>query len=126
MAWFRTLIRNIAVGIGVIRRPDLVSQLVSDHPAPAAMQPGVVYIVGGLGYQKWALFRCPENEDEIIQLCLMANRRPRWTIKTDIIGRPTIHPSVRQIKGSFAHFWVKAGQVEWCADSERHPRSAQA
>jgi len=119
MSWVSTLLRNVAVGLGFIRRPDLIGLLVADHPVPAAMQSGVIYIVGGPGYQKWAVFRCPRYEDEIIQLSLMANRRPRWTVTTDFIGRPTIHPSVRQLDGSFAHFWVKGGRVEWCADSGR-------
>lgn len=119
MSWVSTLLRNVAVGLGFIRRPDLIGLLVADHPMPAAMQPGVIYIVGGPGYQKWAVFRCPRYENEIIQLSLMANRRPRWTITADFIGRPTIHPSVRQLDGSFAHFWVKGGRVEWCADSGR-------
>lgn len=125
MSWIRTLLRNIAVGLGFIRRPELVSLPVSDHPVPEDMQPGVIYVVGGPGYQKWAVFRCPGHEDEIVQLSLMANRRPRWTATTDFIGRPTIHPSVRQLDGSFAHFWVKGGHVEWCADSGRPPRPTQ-
>jgi len=119
MSWFKVLLRNVAVSLGFIRNPELISQLVPDHPAPEAIQPGVIYIVGGPGYQKWAVFRCPRHKDEIIQLSLMANRRPRWTITTDLIGRPTIYPSVRQLDGSFAHFWVKRGLVEWCADSGR-------
>ena len=119
MSLFRTLLRNVAVRLGFIRNPELISLLVSNHPAQEAMQPGIIYIVGGPGYQKWAVFRCPRHKDEIIQLSLMANRRPRWTITTDFIGRPTLHPSVRQLDGSFAHFWVKRGLVEWCADSGR-------
>lgn len=119
MAWLKALIRNIAVGIGVVQQPALVAQFLTDHPVPDAVQTGVVYIIQGSGYPKWAIFRCPKHEDEIIQLCLMENRRPRWTVKTDLFGRPTIHPSVRQLEGSFAHFWVKAGYVEWCPDSGR-------
>jgi len=111
MSWFNTLLRKAAVGLGFIRRPDLISLPVSDHPVPEAIQPGVIYVVGGASYQKWAVFRCPQYENEIIQLSLMANRRPRWTVTTDAIGRPTIHPSVRQLDGSSAHFWVKAGCV---------------
>lgn len=117
MAWLKILLRNFAVGLGVIRRPELVSMLVYDHPAPGEMRPGVIYIVGGHGYQKWAVFRCPFYHDEIVQLSLMGKHRPRWSIRADIIGRPTIHPSVRQLDGSFAHFWIKGGHVEWCADS---------
>lgn len=126
MAWFRAVVRHGAVALGLIRKPDLIGTLVSDHPLPDAMKPGMLYIVGGRGYQKWAVFRCPQHEDENIQLSLMPNRRPRWSVTMDFLGRPTIHPSVRQLDGAYAHFWVKAGRVEWCADTGRRPVSARA
>jgi hypothetical protein len=115
----KTCVRGIGVALGVIRQPDLVARSISEHPAPDDMKSGIVYIVRGAGYQKWALFRCPGHEDEIIQLSLMSDRRPRWAVTTDIVGRPTISPSVRQLDKPFAHFWVKRGKVEWCADSGR-------
>ena len=124
MSWVNTLLRNVAVGLGFIRRPDLISQLVSDHPAPEVMQSGVLYIVGGAKFQKWAMFRCPRYEDEIIQLSLMASRRPSWTVTIDFMGRPTIHPSIRQTSGSYAHFWLKKGYVNWCADSGHHSHNS--
>lgn len=77
----------------------------------------------GPGYEKWAVFRCPKHEDEIIQLSLMQNRRPRWSITLDFLDRPTIHPSVRQLDGAYAHFWVKSGAIDWCADTGRRPPS---
>lgn len=125
MAWLKKLLRDGAAALGLIRRPELIGMVVSDHPAPEAMAPGTIYIVGGPGYQKWAVFRCPRHEDEIIQLSLMPNRRPRWTVTLDFLERPTIHPSVRQLDGPYAHFWVKAGCVEWCADTGRPPLSAR-
>ena len=41
----------------------------------------------------------------------------------DFLDRPTIHPSVRQLDGAYAHFWVKSGYVEWCADTGQRPIS---
>ena len=119
MARFKTLLRNITVGLGIVRPPDLIRQSVSEHPALDDMKSGTVYVVCGPGYQKWALFRCPGCENNIVQLSLMPGRRPRWIVTTDIIGRPTISPSVRQLDKPFAHFWVKNGAVEWCTDSGR-------
>lgn len=121
IAWIKKLLLEGAISFGLIRRPELIQKQVSDHPLPETMDAGILYIVGGPGYQKWAVFRCPKHEDEIIQLSLMANRRPRWTVSPDFFDRPTIHPSVRQMEGSFAHFWVKSGRVEWCGDSGRAP-----
>ena len=37
----------------------------------------------------------------------MLERRPRWTVAADWLGRPTIDPSVRKLDGLYAHFWIK-------------------
>ena len=124
LAWLKKLLRDGAATIGIIHRAELVGVLVADHPLPEAMEAGKIYIVGGSGYQKWAVFRCPKHEEEIVQLSLMQNRRPRWTITMDFLDRPTIHPSVRQLDGAYAHFWVKSGCVDWFADTGRRLFSA--
>ena len=124
LARLKKLLRDGSAAIGIIRRPELVGVLVADHPLPKAMEAGKIYIVCGPGYQKWAVFRCPKHEEEIVQLSLMQNRRPRWTIAMDFLDRPTIHPSVRQLDGAYAHFWVESGCVDWCADTGRRVFSA--
>lgn len=121
MAWLKKFFREGAAALGIISRPEFIALRVSDHPSPEALAVGVVYIVGGADYKKWAVFRCPKHEEEIVQLSLMPNRRPHWTIVLDFLERPTIHPSVRQLDGSYAHFWVRNGQVDWCADTGRLP-----
>lgn len=117
MTFVLNLLRYILIALGLVKKPELVTQFVSEQPAPDGITPGIIYVVGGPGYQKWAVFRCPAYESEIIQLSLMPNRRPQWTVQADFFGRPTIHPSVRRTDGSFAHFWIRKGTVEWCADS---------
>lgn len=117
MELLRGLGRWVLIHLGLVLNPDFVVRKVPDHPLAEAMKPGWLYVVGGRGYAKWACFRCPGNDTEIIQLSLMTNRRPSWRVSIDILGRPTLDPSVRQLEGSFAHFWVKGGRVEWCADS---------
>jgi len=123
LAWLKKSLRDGAAAIGIIRRPELLPVLVDDLPRPEAVAAGKIYIVGGPGYQKWAVFRCPKHEEEIVQLSLMQNRRPRWTIAMDFLDRPTIHPSIRQLDGAYAHFWVRSGCVDWCADSGQRPVS---
>lgn len=113
----------LLVQLRLIQAPDFVALTIPDHPELSDMRPGKIYIVGGKGYQKWGYFRCPADLSEIVQLSLMENRRPRWKINTDLLGRPTVHPSVRQLDGSFAHFWIKKGKINWCADSGRRPAS---
>ena len=119
MTAIQLILRRLLVWLGLVQSPDLVVRVVTDHPAPASLKPGCIYVVRVQGYQKWAYFRCPADQHEVIQLSLMSNRRPNWEIKLDWLGRPTLDPSVRQLDGSFAHFWVKNGRVEWCFDSGR-------
>ncbi len=122
MSWLKKSVREAWIWLGIIPRPELVVRSVGAHPAPQEMEAGVVYLVGSQGFQKWALFRCPGHEEEIIQLSLMPNRRPRWAVTSDFFERPTIDPSVRQLEGSHAHFWVRDGTVAWCADTGKRPR----
>lgn len=110
------------VALRLIPRPDFVVERVTDHPDRDVMAADRIYVVGGKGYSKWAYLRCPADTGEIIQLSLMPDRRPRWRIEEDIFGRATIEPSVRQLDGSFAHFWIRRGTVDWCPDSGRGAR----
>lgn len=118
----KALMRAFLIWLGIIPRPDILVRIISDHPVPESIEPGWIYVVGGPGYKKWAYFRCPADTKEIIQLSLMQNRRPRWDVTIDFLNRPTVHPSVRQLDGSYAHFWIKKGCVEWCQDAGKQLR----
>ena len=121
MDGFRAFCRALLIWLRIISPPDLLARLVADHPPPESLESGWIYVVVGPGYQKWAYFRCPADNDEIIQLSLMKKHRPRWGVAIDFLQRPTIHPSVRQLDGSYAHFWVRKGRVDWCADTGIKP-----
>ena len=86
------------------------------------MEPGILYIVGNRDFQKWAYLLCPAKLDEVIQLSLQTKRRPHWSVRTDFFRRPTIHPSIWQLEGSYAHFWVRDGMIYWTPDTEQKPR----
>lgn len=120
----RAVACKILVALRLIPRPAFMACLVSDHPDPGTMADDQIYVVGGRGYSKWAYFRCPADREEIVQLSLMSGRHPRWTVAVDCLGRPTISPSVRQLDGSYAHFWIRRGAVVWCRDSGRKPMQA--
>lgn len=115
------LLCSILVWLRLVPCPSFTVQFVEDHPDTPGMSDRHIYVVGAKGYSKWAYFRCPADRDEIVQLSLQPQRRPRWTVTVDFLGRPTIAPSVRQLDGSYAHFWIKKGAVIWCADSGRKP-----
>lgn len=116
------LCRVALVRFGFIPKPEYLARMVGAHPTPEDVAPGWVYVVGGPGYQKWAYFLCPTGSGEIIQLSLMSNHRPRWQVNVDWFKRPTIDPSVRQLEGSYAHFWLRKGTIDWCPDTGQKPR----
>ncbi|MER8822711.1 DUF6527 family protein [Mesorhizobium sp. M0991] len=117
MVMLRSILLWLLVALGLARRPDFTVLIVSDHPDESAMKPGRVYVVTSGGHMKWAYFLCPADPMEVIQLSLMTSRRPHWRLTRDWADRPTIQPSVWQMAGSHAHFWIRGGQVDWCADS---------
>lgn len=117
MATLRSILLWLLVALGLARKPDFTVLTVSDHPDESAIRPGRVYVVTSGGHMKWAYFLCPADPTEVIQLSLMTSRRPHWRLRLDWADRPTIDPSVWQIAGSGAHFWIRGGVVEWCEDS---------
>lgn len=125
MEALQELIRSLLLWLGLIAKPDFLMRAVTDHPSREQMEPGWIYVVGGPGYQKWAYLFCPTGNGEVIQLSLQPNHRPRWHVGSDFLGRPTVNPSVRQLEGSYAHFWIRSGRVHWCEDTGRRPMVTQ-
>lgn len=121
VASLQALLRILLVRLGLIPKPDYLVRIVPDHPERQRILPGVIYVVGGSGYRKWAYFRCPTGNDDVIQLSLQPKHRPCWEVSADMLGRPSVQPSVRQLDGSYAHFWIRDGRVIWCADTGRRP-----
>ena len=107
--------------LGLIPRPDFFCLEIADHPEDAAIKAGMIYVVRSGAHRKWAYLRCPDAPDEVIQLSLMKERRPNWEVESDLFGRPTLSPSVRQLSGSHAHFWLRVGRVDRCPDHLREP-----
>ena len=119
----QSIIRWILVWLRVIRKPDFSAKLVSVHPVPKDLKPEKMLIVGGQGFQKWACFQCPGGCGEKIQLSLNQALHPCWAASIDRLGRPTLHPSVRQLNECKCHFWIREGTVHWCADSGKIRKS---
>ncbi|MDP1748529.1 MAG: DUF6527 family protein [Reyranella sp.] len=104
---------------GFLESAQLTVTTHSDHPDIEALPPGIIYVVGGPTYQKWAFLKCPCGCGEPIMLSLSEKKRPRWHIDTDWFGRPTVKPSVWQTAGCYSHFWIKKGRIHWTADTGR-------
>lgn len=65
--------------------------------------------------EDWCVgMRCPCGCGYAIELLVVAEAKPRWDVKIDVNGAPTLTPSVWLKKGCRSHFWIRAGRIYWC------------
>lgn len=65
--------------------------------------------------EDWCVgMRCPCGCGYAIELLVVAEGKPRWDVKVDANGVPTLTPSVWLKKGCRSHFWVREGCIRWC------------
>ena len=65
--------------------------------------------------EDWCVgFRCPCGCRRAIELLVIPEAKPRWDIKVDEDGAPSLTPSVWLKAGCKSHFWLKRGRVVWC------------
>ena len=102
---------------------DVLSHPVSTFPAEAilASAPDMIFHVVDGGVEKWACMKCPGGCGVVIPLSLNPKRRPRWSIGTDWLRRPSVSPSVHQQNECGCHFWIRKGRIDWCEGGR--PRS---
>lgn len=81
---------------------------------PERVRAGVVYIVGEGAHAWVAAMVCPCGCNDIIQMNLLREARPRWTFEEHADGTVSLHPSVWRQKGCRSHFFVRAGAIVWC------------
>ena len=94
-----------------LSRPAFLVDLVSECPSREELHSGMVLVEMRGGYLKWAHLQCPKCGDHI-QLPLAGN--DRWSIKVDLLRRPTLAPSIWEQTTCGAHFFVTKGKLAWC------------
>lgn len=63
----------------------------------------------------WSVgMRCPCGCGDKIELMILREARPRWDIRANKAGQPSLHPSVWRKSGCRSHFWVREGRILWC------------
>jgi len=58
--------------------------------------------------------RCPCGCGDVLELALIEEAQPRWSLQVDRRGRPSLSPSVWRRTGCRSHFWLHEGRVRWC------------
>jgi hypothetical protein len=67
------------------------------------------------GDEDWCVgLRCPCGCGRTIELLVVEGVAPRWDLRTDARGLPTLKPSVFLQTGCRSHFWLRRGRIEWC------------
>jgi len=83
-----------------------------------------LYLIGS-GVPWSAALICPCGCGKVIQLSLLPDDSPSWTVSFDRDGLPTLSPSVRRTNGCRSHFFLRHGAIVWFRGTEavqRHVR----
>ncbi|MDP2762640.1 MAG: DUF6527 family protein [Sideroxyarcus sp.] len=66
------------------------------------------------GGEDWCVgLKCPCGCRQRIELPLIKEANPRWKLRVEPDGTPTLVPSVWLQDGCRSHFFVRCGKVEW-------------
>ncbi|WP_443069350.1 DUF6527 family protein [Sulfitobacter sp. EhC04] len=58
--------------------------------------------------------RCPCGCGDDLEVMLLSEVKPNWSLKTKDEDPPTLRPSVWRKTGCMAHFWLRNGHIHWC------------
>ena len=112
MRAFRVIQQLADWALGSLRGRRHKAALVAE--LPRVLVPGTAYLVGE-GEHRWAAaLRCPCGCRETIQLNLVPEMRPRWTVTIEQDRTVSLSPSVWRQVGCRSHFVMTRGRVAWC------------
>jgi len=87
--------------------------LVEDN-LPAGLEPYTLYVVSDDGFLEQAAMVCPCGCNRVLQMNLLTDERPCWTLTQHDDGTASLYPSVWRKKDCGSHFWFRHGTVQWC------------
>ena len=65
-----------------------------------------IYLVGYEGFLKWAIFNCPCNQKNRVEVNLMKSKNPYW--ESTYFGKKiSLYPSIAIDEKCYCHFWLK-------------------
>ena len=87
------------------------SRVIDLPDSPKAL---IVYVAGQGSHAWGAALLCPCGCGERIDLNLLKQVRPCWTLEEHPDGTISLMPSVWRQKGCKSHFFVRRGKIDWC------------
>jgi hypothetical protein len=91
---------------------------VATDELPDSLAKHRLYLIGN-GVPWAGALLCPCGCGEVIQLSLLPDDSPSWTVSFDRDGFPTLSPSVWRTKGCRSHFFLRHGRIAWCRSKAR-------
>ena len=74
---------------------------------------GMLYLVGE--GQAWSAgMVCPCGCCKLIQVSLLREDFPKWSVEMTVWGVPTLAPSAWCTSGCRSHFFLRRGHLRWC------------
>ena len=80
---------------------------------PDRLENGEVYVIGDGEYDWSAAMLCPCGCGNVLEMNLLPDAKPVWSITVGPDQSVTLHPSVWKKTGCRSHFFLRNGTVEW-------------
>ena len=94
------------------RGPRIRYERVEDFPD--RLSPSTLYVAGEEPYVWAAAMLCPCGCGDVIELNLMEQASPSWSVRQRRDGSVTLMPSVWRTKGCRSHFFIRNSRIDWC------------
>ncbi len=88
--------------------------VIDDDTPPAPIPSRHVYLCRDEGDDWSAAMRCPCGCGDDLELMLLSEVKPNWSLETKNGDAPTLRPSVWRKSGCGSHFWLRKGHIHWC------------
>lgn len=95
------------------RKPSLFRGIRAED-IPDKLDKSKVYLAGEGDHLWAAAMICPCGCGDVIELNLLKQARPCWSVQEHSDGTLTLAPSVWRQKGCRSHFQLRRGKIEWC------------
>ena len=82
---------------------------------PPHLRRKTLYVVAEGKVQMHAAMACPRGRcSDVVNMNLLPDDDPVWTLYVDAAGRPSLRPSVWRRTSCGCHFWLRGGRLDWC------------
>lgn len=94
------------------RRPRIRYERVDEFPD--LLKPSTLYVAGEDLHTWAAALLCPCGCGAVIELNLLRQASPCWSVRHHRDGSVSLMPSIWRSKGCRSHFFIRNSKIDWC------------